>query len=166
MNTKISLRMMLLLMLISTLILSFSLSVNAAEKNETTGWDKGSRYDNLYDNENRDAFRGYLKKIIHVVPMKGMTEGVGLIVEDSEDGELVTVQLGPDSFVEPVIDSFKVGSIIQIYGVLAEIDGEYSCMCAQIMTADKEYRFRNSDGIPLWSTPARKIKTTIKNRPE
>ncbi|ACS81263.1 hypothetical protein [Maridesulfovibrio salexigens] len=124
------------------------------------GWEKGSEYDSLYDNTDRDVFKGTLLKIENIEPMDGMVEGVGLLVKDKEDGEEVLVHLGPKDFVEPRIKDLRPGARVKVYGVLVEIDGEYDYMCAKLKAGeDRKYKFRlTKDGTPFWSLSPEQLK--------
>ncbi len=119
------------------------------------GWEKGSEYDQMYDNVDRDVFKGYLRDILDVTPMEGMAEGIGIIVEDRQDGEDVLVHLGPKDFVKPRIKDLRIGSRVKVYGVLIELDGEYEYMCAKLKAGEeRKYKFRlTKNGMPFWSLP-------------
>ena len=117
------------------------------------GWEKGGKYDKLYDNTDRDVFKGTLVKIVDITPFEGMAEGVGLVVKDKEDGEEVLVHLGPKDFVEPRIKDLRPGLTVKVYGVLVEIDGKYEYMAAKVKAGEeRKYKFRlTKDGVPFWS---------------
>jgi len=117
------------------------------------GWEKGGEYDSLYDNTDRDVFKGTLLKIKDIEPMDGMTEGIGVLVKDKEDGEKVLVHLGPKDFVEPRIKDLRPGVRVKVYGVLVEIDGEYEYMAAKLKAGEeRKYKFRlTKGGTPFWS---------------
>lgn len=124
----------------------------AADMN-TKGWEKGGKYDELYDNTDRDVFKGTLLEIKDITPLDGMAEGIGIVVEDREDGEKVLVHLGPKDFVEPRIKDLRPGVSVKVYGVLVELDGEYEYMCAKLKAGEeRKYKFRlTKDGTPFWS---------------
>ncbi|NDV28920.1 hypothetical protein [Desulfovibrio sp. JC010] len=130
----------------------FVSSAYAAEM-DIKGWEKGGEYDSLYDNTDRDVFKGTLLKIKDYTPMDGMTEGVAVLVKDKEDGEEVLVHLGPKDFVEPRIKDLRPGVRVKVYGVLVELDGEYEYMAAKLKAGEeRKYKFRlTKDGTPFWS---------------
>ncbi|MFW5499930.1 MULTISPECIES: hypothetical protein [unclassified Maridesulfovibrio] len=138
------------------------LSVSSAFAGEMNikGWEKGSEYDSLYDNTDRDVFKGTLLKIEEIEPLGGMAGGIGLLVKDKEDGEEVLVHLGPKDFVEPRIKDLRPGARVKVYGVLVEIDGEYDYMCAKLKAGeDRKYKFRlTKDGTPFWSLSPEQLK--------
>ncbi|WP_415713739.1 hypothetical protein [Maridesulfovibrio sp.] len=137
----------------------FASSALAGEMN-IKGWEKGSEYDSLYDNTDRDVFKGTLLKIKYITPMDGMAEGVAVLVKDKEDGEEVLVHLGPKDFVEPRIKDLRPGSRVKVYGVLVEIDGEYEYMCAKLKAGEeRKYKFRlTKDGTPFWALSSEDLK--------
>ncbi|WP_320174361.1 hypothetical protein [Maridesulfovibrio sp.] len=124
------------------------------------GWEKGGEYDSLYDNTDRDVIKGTLLKIEEIEPLSGMAAGVGLLVQDKEDGDEVLVHLGPKDFVEPRIKDLRPGARVKVYGVLVEINGEYEYMCAKFKAGeDRKYKFRlTKDGTPFWSLSTEELK--------
>ena len=124
------------------------------------GWEKGGEYDSLYDNTDRDVFKGTILKIEEIKPMDGMTEGIAILVKDKEDGEEVLVHLGPKDFVEPRIKDLRPGVKVKVYGVLVELDGEYEYMAAKLKAGEeRKYKFRlTKDGTPFWSLSSDELK--------
>ncbi|WP_319764308.1 hypothetical protein [Maridesulfovibrio sp.] len=139
-------------------LLSASLAF-AGEMN-IKGWEKGSEYDNLYDNTDRDVFKGTLVDIENITPMDGMAEGIAVLVKDKEDGEEVLVHLGPKDFVEPRIKDLRPGVRVKVYGVLIELNGEYEYMAAKLKAGEeRKYKFRlTKDGTPFWSLSPEALK--------
>ncbi|MBI9110758.1 hypothetical protein [Maridesulfovibrio ferrireducens] len=117
------------------------------------GWEKDGKYDKLYDNTDRDVFKGRLLKIVDITPLDGMAEGIGILVKDKEDGEEVLVHLGPKDFVKPRITDLRPGVTVKVYGVLIEIDGEFEYVAAKLKAGEeRKYKFRlTKDGAPFWS---------------
>lgn len=145
-------------MVLCITLLSASLAF-AGEMN-IKGWEKGSEYDNLYDNTDRDVFKGTLVDIENITPMDGMAEGIAVLVKDKEDGEEVLVHLGPKDFVEPRIKDLRPGVRVKVYGVLIELNGEYEYMAAKLKAGEeRKYKFRlTKDGTPFWSLSPEALK--------
>ncbi|WP_320006275.1 hypothetical protein [Maridesulfovibrio sp.] len=124
------------------------------------GWEKGGKYDSLYDNTDRDVFKGTLLEIKEIKPMADMAEGIALLVKDKEDGEEVLVHLGPKDFVEPRIKDLRPGISVKVYGVLVELDGEFGYMAAKLKAGEgRNYKFRlTKDGSPFWSLSPEELK--------
>ncbi|OEU71050.1 MAG: hypothetical protein BA863_17215 [Desulfovibrio sp. S3730MH75] len=149
------------LKLMTTLcIIAIFATAAIASDMEIKGWEKGGEYDKLYDNTDRDVFKGRLIKITDVTPLDGMTEGVAIIVKDKEDGENVLVHLGPNDFVEPRIKDLRPGVTVKVYGVLVEIDDRFEYMAAKLKAGEeRKYKFRlTKDGAPFWSLSPEDLK--------
>lgn len=129
------------------------------------GWEKGGEYDSLYDNTDRDVFKGTLLKVKEIEPIEGMAEGIGVLVKDKEDGEKVLVHLGPKDFVEPRIKDLRPGVRVKVYGVLVELDGEYEYMAAKLKAGEeRKYKFRlTKDGTPFWTLSPEELKKEESN---
>lgn len=139
--------------LVSFCLLTLATTAAYASDMDLKGWEKGGDYDQLYDNTDRDVFKGTLIDIKEVTPLDGMAEGIGILVKDKEDGEKVLVHLGPKDFVESRIKDLRPGVRVKVYGVLVEIDDEYEYMCAKLKAGEeRKYKFRlTKDGTPFWS---------------
>ncbi len=147
--------------LATVICLTALLSISAfAADYDITGWEKDSKYDHLYDNTDRDVFKGTLIDVIEITPMSGMSAGIGIIVKDKEDGEKVLVHLGPKGFVEPRIKDLRPGVAVKVYGVLVEIGNEYEYMCAKLKAGEeRKYKFRlTKDGTPFWTLSSEDLK--------
>lgn len=146
--------------LVSFCLLTLVTTAAYALDMDLKGWEKGGDYDQLYDNTDRDVFKGTLIDIKEVTPLDGMAEGIGILVKDKEDGEKVLVHLGPKDFVESRIKDLRPGVRVKVYGVLVEIDDEYEYMCAKLKAGEeRKYKFRlTKDGTPFWSLSPEDLK--------
>ncbi|MGD8996155.1 MAG: hypothetical protein PVH34_13125, partial [Syntrophobacterales bacterium] len=95
----------------------------AAEKADSTGWEKEGVYNRLYRVDQYQKIKGTLVEIIEIKPMPGMAPGMGLIMI-SRKKEKVTVHLGPKWFVHFLMRGFKPGDSIKVKGAWAQIKGE------------------------------------------
>ena len=115
------------------------------------GWEKGGTYDQLYKASELDRLKCTVKKTVEVVPLKGMSAGVALIVEDG-DGEEIKVHVGPKWYLG---DSTGIsrGDKLKIRGSWAEIDGKDVFMASKIKKGDYfELKVRlTKDGTPFWT---------------
>ncbi|WP_027723431.1 hypothetical protein [Maridesulfovibrio zosterae] len=141
------------------LMASMTTAVYASDIN-IKGWEKNGKYDQLYDNTDRDVFKGTLIDIEEITPMDGMTTGIGLLVKDKDDGEKVLVHLGPKDFVEPRIKGLRPGVRLKVYGVLVTIGNDYEYICAKLKAGEeRQYKFRlTKDGTPFWSLTPEQLK--------
>ncbi len=115
------------------------------------GWQEDGAYNKLYQASELDKLKGYVQKVIEVVPMKGMAPGVGLIMKDG-DGDKVVVHIGPKWFVGDSI-GVKRGEKIKVKGSWAEIDGKDVFMASKIKKGDFfELKVRlTKNGKPFWT---------------
>lgn len=144
---------------LAVLITVFCVCAATAGDMNLKGWEKGGEYDSLYDNSERDAFKGKVKDIIDL-NMDGMAKGVALVVKDKTDGEDVVVHLGPADFVTPRIQAVRKGDTVKVYGCWAEIDGKDIFMAAKIKTkGEGKLKMRlTKDGSPFWSLSPEELK--------
>jgi hypothetical protein len=89
-------------LLFLVLVLHFGIqcveNASAAEKADSTGWEKEGVYNRLYRVDQYQKLKGTLVEIIELTPMPGMAPGMGMIMI-SRDKEKVTVHLGPKLIV-------------------------------------------------------------------
>jgi hypothetical protein len=146
------------------LVYLFSLSVGttfAAE--DMKGWEIDSPYNQLYDASEMDAFKGTVRAFKKVVPLKGMSPGVGVVVRD-RDGEDILVHLCPIAYRAESEIGIKMGDRVKLRGVWAEIDGQDVFLASKIKRGDYfEFKVRlTKNGKPFWTmTPEELAKEGV-----
>jgi hypothetical protein len=133
-------------------ILSLGVSY-AMDKGSIVGWEKDSAYNKLYDPNEWDSFKGYVKGFRIITPLPRMSSGVALLVLDPGSNKIVTVHLGPRSFVHPNNVGMRKGEKIHVKGVWAEIKGSEVFIASKVKKGDYfEYEVRRTkDGTPYWT---------------
>ncbi len=120
-----------------------------------SGWERGGEYDRRYDPQELDRVKGSFQEIVELTPMSGMAPGVGVMIRDRADDELVTVHLGPKDFVGKDLAEFGLtpGQKVKVTGVWAEFDGKDVFMASKIKKGEYQQIKvrRTSDGTPYWS---------------
>ncbi|EGJ49190.1 hypothetical protein [Desulfocurvibacter africanus] len=120
-----------------------------------TGWEQNGEYDQRYDPQELDRVKGSFQEIVELTPLDGMAPGIGVIMRDRADDELVTVHLGPKAFVGKQLEEFGLtaGQKIKVTGVWAEFDGKDVFMASKIKKGEfQQVKVRRtSDGTPYWS---------------
>ena len=116
------------------------------------GWEKGSAYNKLYDPADMDKLKGFVMDFRSVIPLPGMSPGIAMLVRGTQ-GEVVTVHLGPRSFIH--LNSIKIrkGDKVTVKGVWAEIIGKYVFITSQVKVENfyvLKVR-RTKDGTPYWT---------------
>ncbi len=129
---------------------SFSFAQPAVE--QMGGWDKGSAYNQLYKAQELDKIKGTIVKIHEVIPMKGMSPGVALLLED-KDGAKTLVHLGPRWFIDPKTMGLQVGDTVKVTGCWADVEGQEVFMASKVKKGDHfEFKVRlTKDGTPFWT---------------
>jgi len=115
------------------------------------GWEKEGAYNKLYKASELDRLKCTVKKVTEVVPMKGMSPAVALVVDDG-DGEEIMVHVGPKWFLGDAIGVNR-GDKLKIRGSWAEIDGRDVFLASKIKKGDFfELKVRlTKDGTPFWT---------------
>ena len=116
------------------------------------GWEKGSDYNKLYDPADMDQLQGFVMDFRSVIPLPGMSPGMAMLVRGTQ-GEVVTVHLGPRSFIHLNSIKIKKGDKVTVKGVWAEIDGKNVFITSQVK-GENFYVLklrRTKDGTPYWT---------------
>lgn len=116
------------------------------------GWEKGSTYNKLYDPSERRNIRGVVLDFKTVTPLPGMSPCVAMLIRDSEN-QVVTVHLGPRSFIHLGYIGIKKGDKVKVKGVWADIDDKDVFIAAKVKANGIHVLKvrRTSDGTPYWT---------------
>ena len=130
----------------------------SSDKKDMGGWELGSKYNKLYDPSELESFKGIVKKIFEITPMKGMSPGIAMVVDDSDEDVLVHV--GPAFYVKPGKMGIRKGDKVKVRGVWAEIEGKEVFMLSKVKIGDTvSYKIRRtSDGKPWWTMTAAEVQ--------
>jgi len=115
------------------------------------GWEEGGAYNKLYQPTELDRLKCTVKNVTEIEPLKGMSPGVALVVDDG-DGEEIMVHVGPKWFLGDSI-GIKKGEKLKIRGSWAEIDGKDVFLASKIKKGDFfELKVRlTKNGKPFWT---------------
>ncbi|MFC1858708.1 hypothetical protein ACFL9U_11890 [Thermodesulfobacteriota bacterium] len=132
----------------------------AQDKDDYKGWEFGSVYNKLYDPSEWDKLKGECLKFKKVIPLPGMAPGVALIMRDRE-GEVVTVHMGPEAYIEKQNIGVRKGDKITVKGVWVEINDEDIFIGSKVKKGEYfEFKFRRTkDGKPYWSMTQEELAT-------
>ncbi len=144
------------------LALLFSVSSVFAQSGKYKGWEKGSAYDKLYDATELDSFKGRIVDIIDVVPLPGMAPGIALVVEDKNDQQKEIVHLGPKGFIDLDSIGMRVGDMVKVRGVWAEVGGKDVVLANKVKKEQVQIKVRNTkDGSPYWELTPEELKKEL-----
>lgn len=123
----------------------------AQDQPEFAGWGKDSEYNKYYQASEFDEFKGTVDEIIEIKPLPNMAPGIGLKIKD-QDGDMVTVQIGPKSFVKVDSIGLKKGDRVKVKGAWAQIGGKEVFMASKVKKSESvELKVRRTkDGMPFW----------------
>jgi len=152
---------LLSIMLLSTL---FCIAAQAADKNDIKGWEKSSKYDQLYNYKEKDSLKGTLVKFEKIKPLPGMAPGTAFTLD--EGGEKILVHLCPWSFANPKETGLRKGSKTKVKGCWAMIDGKDVFIAAKVKQGDDfEFKVRlTKDGTPFWTMSPEELEKERKNQ--
>lgn len=143
---------MLMLPLVGIFLLVFGVAGFAQEKSGKGGWELGSPYNKFYKANEPDSFKGRVEEIMELVPIPGMSPGVGLVVSESKT-EKVLVHVAPTWFLDIRRVGLKKGDRVKVRGVWAEINGKDVFMASKITKGD-DFALKvrlTKDGTPFWT---------------
>jgi len=113
------------------------------------GWGPGSQYQRMYDPKSVDTIRTEIISIDSVLPMKGMSPGIHLLVK--ADSEEIPVHLGPAWYVENQDVDLEPGDTIRVVGSRITLEGKPAIIATEIRKGKEVLKLRDKDGFPAWS---------------
>lgn len=130
-----------------------ALPAHAADDMNLKGWEKDSKYEQLYVPEDREKFYATFMRTVPIEPYPDMAPGTGIIVEDRDTKEEILVHVGPSDFVDKDLSMLRRGDQCKVYGVWNEIDGEWVFLMNKILCENtKLIKVRKtSDGTAWWN---------------
>jgi hypothetical protein len=113
------------------------------------GWGMGGAYQRLYNPATVETISGEITAIDKVTPVKGMSYGIHLMIKT--DKETVSVQLGPDWFIERLDTKLAKGEAVEVKGSRITYDGKPAIIAAEVKKGDAVLKLRDESGIPAWA---------------
>lgn len=113
------------------------------------GWGMGGSYCGMYNSGTLETISGEVVKIDNFVPLRGMHNGIQLIVKT--DKETVAVHLGPAWYIERQDFKIAVKDKITVKGSRITFNGKPAMMAAEVKNGDSVLKLWNENGYPLWS---------------
>jgi len=88
------------------------------------GWGMGSQYNRMYNPATVESVSGTVESVDKSTPMKGMYNGIHLMVKT--DKETISVNLGPEWYIERLDAKIEKGDKIEVKGSRVTLYGEGS----------------------------------------
>ena len=113
------------------------------------GWGMGSQYNRMYNPATIENASGTVESVDKITPMKGMHYGIHLMVKT--DKETISVDLGPEWYIERLDTKIEKGDNIEVKGSRVTIGGKPAIIAAEVKKGDNTLVLRDSAGIPAWA---------------
>jgi hypothetical protein len=113
------------------------------------GWGMGTPYSALYNSALVDNLMGEVLKVEKVIPDKGMTYGVQILLKTEK--ETIPVHLGPVWFVERLDVQVVKGDTVEVKGARINFQGKQVILAAEIKKGPSTLTLRDGAGIPVWA---------------
>ena len=113
------------------------------------GWGPGTPYGRMYNPQTVETVVGEVVSVDKVTPMKGMADGVHLMVKT--DKETISVHLGPSWYIENQDVEIAPTDKIAVKGSRITLEGKPAIIAAEVKKGDEVLMLRDASGIPVWS---------------
>lgn len=113
------------------------------------GWGPGGPYARMYDPKTVESVTGEVVKIDSVVPMKGMSGGVHVVLK-TDRGE-VSLHLGPQWYLENQDVKIMPGDKLEVSGSRVMVQGKPAIIAAEVKKGDEVLKLRDDAGVPAWA---------------
>lgn len=147
-------RMMIAVLLVLSVFATACGDSGGGDAQSLAGWERGGSYDKLYKPTELDSFKGYYQESFEFSG-QGLSQGMGIVVEDRADGELVRVHLGPTAYVGKELEKFGLrrGQKVKVRGAWARFEGEDVFIASKVKKGEYEQLKvrRTKDGMPYWA---------------
>jgi hypothetical protein len=126
-----------------------SFSQNTMNGKGSGGWGMRSQYNRLYDPNTVQTISGEVVVVEKMIPTKGMSAGVHLVVKTSEDS--ISVHLGPEWFIDNQDIRINPKDKITVKGSRITYKGKPAIIAAVVTKGNEILVLRDANGFPVWS---------------
>jgi hypothetical protein len=113
------------------------------------GWGMGGAYGRMYDTKTVGTISGVVEKVDMIMPMRGMSYGVHLLVK-TEKG-VFDVHLGPGWYIENQDVKIMPGDKVEVTGSKVTFGNRPAIIAAEVRKGDELLRLRDPNGVPVWA---------------
>jgi hypothetical protein len=101
-----------------------------------------------------ETITGEVVNVKKITPMKGMSNGIHLLVKTSK--ETISVHLGPSWFIDEQKIKINSKDKVTIIGSRITYQGNPAIIASEINKGSETIIFRDKNGYPVWSGSRRK----------
>jgi len=112
-------------------------------------WGANSTYNQNFDPSKVTTISGTIENVSTFQPETGAALGQMLTIK-TEEGETLTIHLGPQMFVKRQGFDFQTGNKVDVTGSKVDINNQSVIMASQITSEGKTLTLRDSQGKPQW----------------
>jgi hypothetical protein len=112
-------------------------------------WGPGTQYGRLYNSKTVEPIRGEVISVDTIIPLKGMSSGVHLMVKTER--ETISVHLGPAWYVQRQDIKIVPGDKVEITGSRITCQGKPAIIAAEVKKGEEILKLRDENGFPAWS---------------
>jgi hypothetical protein len=113
------------------------------------GWGMNGPYQRNYNPATVEMISGTVESVDKITPVKGMYSGIHLMVKTEK--ETISVDLGPEWYIERLDTKIEKGDKIQVKGSKVTLSGKPAIIAAEVKKGDSTLVLRDSAGIPAWA---------------
>lgn len=132
-----------LILLGTTVILAAAQAVNG-------GFYADSPYNRLYDADSMITVKGTVAGVEVAPPMKGMGDGVILLVRADKSQNTYTIEVGPAWYVTNQPTRVKLHDDVRVTGSKVSVDGHVVILAERIVKGKQVLVLRRATGRPYW----------------
>ena len=111
------------------------------------GWTNGP-FARIYDPKTVETLSGEVVAVDRVAPMRGMSEGVHVVVKG--DKGTTDVHLGPAWYLDHQDIQLAVGDRVEVRGSRVTVAGKPAVVAAEVKKGGETLRLRDAQGLPFW----------------
>lgn len=113
------------------------------------GWGPGTPYNRMFETKSVDTVSGEVVNVDQIVPNKGMSRGVHLVLKT--DKETLSVHLGPAWYLENQDVKLEKKDRIEVTGSRITFGGKPAIIASEVRKGDEVLTLRDKAGLPVWS---------------
>lgn len=129
--------------------LTTSVFAQGVQYKGSQGWGQQGGYGRMYNPQTVETDKGQVLKVDLITPMKGMCQGVHLLLKT--DKEQLSVHLGPSWYVTNQDVQINTGDDIEVTGSRVDFQGQQVIIASQVKKGDQVLVLRDKNGVPMWS---------------
>jgi len=110
---------------------------------------QGARGSRMYDPKTVETVKGNVVNVEKIPSPRG--KGYGIHITLKTDNETLSVELGPDWYVEKQTTKILAGDILVVKGSRVTLRGKPAIIASEVKKGGQSMKLRDGNGIPAWS---------------